>query len=83
MAKRVTGRQHHDELYDEIERIARHLVDAFNIERALAKHMSPDGEYERRIDPDILIGRAGALYDAAQELKFLRKLRGSLRTVTD
>ena len=80
----MTGEDRYKELYDELERLARSLVDCYDTDRGIQRaHMNGHIEgYQRRVDPQILIGRAEAINDCASELKFLQKFRGSLGLVS-
>lgn len=74
----MTGDERYNELYDEMENLARKLVEIFDMERKFDEH---EPERKHRIDPEILMARVGALHDVAEEMRFLKKFRGSLRLI--
>jgi hypothetical protein len=86
----MTGAERTKQLYDEMERLARSLVDCFDTDRGFDKLGVDEaplvggvGSKSRMLDPEILFGRVAALDDVAQEWRALKKFRGSLQVVRD
>jgi len=73
----VTGSERYIELYDEMENIVKNLAQSFAYGRQFEKELGTG----RGIDEEILIGRAKAINDIADEMRFLKKFRGSLGLV--
>lgn len=73
----MTGEERFNELYDEMENLVYHLNLSFQYGRQY-----PDIKDGRGVDENVLISRAKAIEDVADEMRYLRKFRGSLGLVT-
>lgn len=72
----MTGAERYVELYDELKNLVYHLDLTFQMDAA-----HPDIAGGRGCDPEVLIGRAKAINDVADEMRFLKKFRGTLGLV--
>jgi hypothetical protein len=70
----MTGQEHYDKLYDEMAFIVAMLHESFEYEKNFPA-------LKHAIDPEILISRAEAINAVAQEMRYLKKFRGSLGLV--